>query len=244
MQTQRICLWSGPRNVSTALMYAFAQRRDTHVIDEPLYGYYLHTTGASHPGSAEVIAAMRTDSEQVIREVILAPCEEPVLFMKQMAHHLVDIELGFMRETVNVLLIRDPREMLPSLEKIIGKPTLADTGLKRQAELLQFLKALGQSPSVLESRELLRGPESVLRQLCEQLALPFEHAMLSWPRGPHPDDGVWARHWYGNVHQSTGFAPYRPKTEPFPPALRDILEACMPYYETLRAEAIVATPDS
>ena len=243
-QTQRICLWSGPRNVSTALMYAFAQRGDTRVIDEPLYGYYLHTTGASHPGSAEVIAAMRTDSAQVIREVILGPCEKPVLFMKQMAHHLVDIELGFMRETVNVLLIRDPREMLPSLEKIIGKPTLADTGLKRQAELLEFLRALGQSPSVLESRELLRCPESVLRQLCAQLGLPFEAAMLSWPRGPHPDDGVWARHWYGNVHQSTGFAPYRPKTEPFPSALRDILEECVPYYETLRAAAIVATPDS
>lgn len=241
MQTQRICLWSGPRNVSTALMYAFAQRRDTRVIDEPLYGYYLHATGASHPGSAEVIAAMRTDSEQVIREVILGPCEKPVLFMKQMAHHLVDIELGFMRETVNVLLIRDPGEMLPSLEKIIGKPTLADTGLKRQAELLKFLKALGQSPPVLDSRELLRDAESVLRQLCERLGLPFERAMLSWPRGPHPDDGVWARHWYGNVHQSTGFVPYRPKTEPFPPALRDILAECVPYYETLRAEAL--TPE-
>ncbi len=240
MQTQRICLWSGPRNVSTALMYAFAQRRDTRVIDEPLYGYYLYATGASHPGSAEVISAMRTDSEQVIREVILGPCEKPVLFMKQMAHHLVDIDLGFLRETVNVLLIRDPREMLPSLEKVIGKPTLADTGLKRQAELLQFLKELGQSPPVLDSRELLRHPASVLRQLCERLGLPFEHAMLSWPRGPHPDDGVWAKHWYRNVHQSTGFAPYRPKTGLFPSALCDILEVCAPYYEVLRADALVA----
>ena len=240
MQTQltkRICLWSGPRNVSTALMYAFAQRSDTRVIDEPLYGYYLHVVsqmgGASHPGSAEVMAAMRTDSEQVIREVILGPCEKPVLFMKQMAHHLVDIDFGFMRETVNVLLIRDPREMLPSLEKVIGKPTLADTGLKRQAELLQYLKDLGQSPPVLDSRELLRDAEGVLRQLCERLGIPFERAMLSWPRGPHPDDGVWAKHWYGNVHQSTGFVPYRPKTEPFPPALRDILEECAPYYDFL-----------
>ncbi len=147
MQTKRICLWSGPRNVSTALMYAFAQRSDTQALDEPLYAHYLYNTNraAAHPGIAAVMASMSTDAEQVVREVILGPCEKPVLFMKQMAHHLINIDRSFLQQTLNVFLIRDPREMLPSLTNIIGKPTLADTGFKTQHDLLIDLRAAGQS---------------------------------------------------------------------------------------------------
>lgn len=240
MQTKRICLWSGPRNVSTALMYAFAQRSDTQVVDEPLYAHYLYNTerAAAHPGTAEVMASMSTDGEAVIREVILGPCRKPVLFMKQMAHHLIDIDLGFIRQTLNVFLIRDPREMLPSLMKVIGKPTLADTGFKTQHDLLLDLRAAGQSPPILDARLLLEDPSGVLRELCKRLRLRFETEMLSWHVGGCPADGVWAKYWYQNVHRSTGFVPYRPKSEPFPEALADILRECLGYYEVLRGEAI------
>lgn len=244
MDTKRICLWSGPRNVSTALMYAFAQRSDTEVIDEPLYAHYLYTKyGAqafksTHPGTAEVLASMSTDGEQVIEQVILGSCEKPVLFMKQMAHHLLNIDLSFLQHTYNVLLIRDPREMLPSLAKVIGTPTLADTGLKTQYDLLNDLRATGQILPILDARLLLENPSNVLSQLCERLELQFECSMLSWEIGGNPADGVWAPYWYQNVHRSTGFAPYRPKSEPFPTELEAVLAVCVEYYSALRKEAI------
>ncbi|MXV83539.1 sulfotransferase family protein [Candidatus Poribacteria bacterium] len=225
-------------------MYAFAQRSDTEVIDEPLYAHYLYTKyGAqafkgTHPGAAEVLASMSTDGEQVIEQVILGSCEKPVLFMKQMAHHLLNINLSFLQHTHNVLLIRDPREMLPSLAKVIGTPTLADTGLKTQYDLLKDLRAAGQSPPILDARLLLENPSTVLSQLCERLGLEFERSMLSWEAGGNPADGVWAPYWYQNVHRSTGFAPYRPKSEPFPTELEAVLAVCVEYYSALCKEAI------
>ena len=244
--TKRICLWSGPRNLSTALMYAFAQRSDTEVIDEPLYAHYLYTKygaqalNSTHPGTAAVMASMLTDGAQVIERVILGACEKPVLFMKQMAHHLINIDLNFLQHTHNVLLIRDPREMLPSLAKVIGTPTLADTGLKTQYDLLNDLRAAGQSPPILDARLLLKNPSGVLSQLCERLNLQFEHSMLSWKAGGNPADGVWARYWYQNVHRSTGFAPYRPKSEPFPTELETVLAGCLEYYDALCEDAVRA----
>ena len=246
MEIKRICLWSGPRNVSTALMYAFAQRSDTRIIDEPLYAHYLHTkyrattAKSTHPATAEVIASMSTDATAVVREVILGPCDKPVLFMKQMAHHLIEMDLEFLQQTINVFLIRDPKEMLPSLAKIIGVPTLADTGLKVQHDLLMALRAAGQSPPVLDARLLLSDPRSVLCQLCERLGLQFDASMLSWEAGGNAADGVWAPYWYSNVHRSTGFAPYRPKSEPFPAELEDVLAACSAHYDVLHRDAISA----
>ncbi|MXZ01727.1 sulfotransferase family protein [Candidatus Poribacteria bacterium] len=225
-------------------MYAFAQRSDTQVIDEPLYAHYLHTkygadaTNSTHPGTAEVLASMSTDAHVVIRDVILGPCDKPVLFMKQMAHHLIDIDLSFLQQTCNLFLIRDPREMLPSLAKIIGTPTLADTGLKTQHDLFRALRAAGQSPPILDAQLLLEDPCGVLRQLCERLGLAFEVSMLSWETGGVRADGIWAPYWYTNVHRSTGFAPYRPKSEPFPSELTEALSECSQYYEALRVDAI------
>ena len=225
-------------------MYAFAQRSDTQVIDEPLYAHYLYTKygaqarNSTHPDTAAVMASMATDGAQVIEQVILGPCEQPVLFMKQMAHHLIDIDRSFLQHTRNVLLIRDPREMLPSLAKVIGTPTLADTGFKIQHDLLTDLRAAGHTPPVLDARLLLENPSSVLSQLCEQLGLRFECSMLSWEAGGNPADGVWAPYWYQNVHRSTGFAPYRPKSEPFPAELEPVFKECLGYYKVLREEAI------
>ena len=226
-------------------MYAFAQRSDTQVIDEPLYAHYLHTkygadaAESTHPATAEVLASMATDATEVVRDVILGPCDKPVLFMKQMAHHLIAIDLGFLEKTINIFLIRDPKEMLPSLAKVIGPPTLADTGLKTQHDLFIALCAAGQSPPILDARLLLENPRGVLAQLCERLGLRFEASMLSWEAGGNPADGVWAPYWYGNVHRSTGFAPYRPKSEPFPKELEAVLAACSPHYEALRRDAIM-----
>jgi len=238
MNPRRICLWSGPRNVSTALMYAFAQRPDTRVIDEPLYAHYLRVSGADHPGRREVLAHLEADGPRVVREVILGPCDRPVLFMKQMAHHLVELDRGFLGQVHNVLLIRDPIEMLPSLAKNIPAPTLRDTGLKTQVELLEQLRALGQTPPVLDAKQLLLNPRGVLSALCERLSIPFDDAMLSWPAGPRPEDGIWAKHWYHNLHQSTGFAPYQPKTDPFPDHLRPLLAECQPLYAALASHVI------
>jgi hypothetical protein len=247
----RLNVWSGPRNVSTALMYSFAQRPETRVVDEPLYGHYLRVSGASHPHAAEVMRQMDCDGERVVREVILGSVwtaprqptgrgDRPVVFCKQMAHHLVELGLDFLAETANVLLTRHPRDVLPTLARQLPRPILRDTGYAAQVELLDRLRELGQPALVLDAAELLRDPEGVLRRLCEGLELPWEPAMLHWPAGPKPYDGCWAPDWYHNVHRSTGFEPYRPKAEPFPPALEPLLRDCLPLYERLYDVAIKA----
>lgn len=240
MSTLRLNLWSGPRNVSTALMYSFAQRADTTVVDEPLYGHYLRVADAVHPGMDDVMAAMDCDGEQVVRQVILGPCPTPVIFFKQMAHHLVALDRGFLAQTVNVLLIRDPVQMLPSLAHNLPHPNLRDTGLAIQHELYDQLLALGQDPPILDSKELLKHPASVLSQLCQQLGIGFDDHMLHWQPGARPEDGVWAKYWYSSVHGSRGFEPYRAKQEPFPPRLLPLLAECKPHYAYLAARAIKA----
>lgn len=239
-EIKRICLWSGPRNVSTAIMYSFAQRADTHVVDEPLYGHYLRVSKAPHPGAEDVMAAMQCDGERVVQDVVLGLADKPVLFFKHMAHHLVDIDRKFLSQTTNVLLTRDPRDMLPSLAAVLEKPILRDTGYLVLVEILEQTLGSGGHPVVIEARELLRNPEVVLSQLCEEVGIDFDDVMLSWPAGSRPEDGNWARYWYANVHRSTGFAPYRPKTEPFPEELVPLLTECLPYYERLSQYAIRA----
>ena len=229
----RLSVWSGPRNVSTALMYSFRQRSDTVVVDEPLYGHYLSTTDAGHPGTAEVLEAMDNDGERVVREVILGPCGRPIHFFKNMAHHLPGLDPGFLDDITNVLLIRDPTEMLPSLARQLKSPTLRDTGLREQNVILDSILARGEKPIVLDARELLLDPPDVLRRACAALGVPFQDAMLSWPAGPKPEDGVWARHWYHHVHASTGFAPYIPPENQFSASLEPLLEECLPLYRRL-----------
>ena len=238
--TVRVNLWSGPRNVSTALMYSFGQRNDARIIDEPLYGHYLRVSGADHPGRDEVMSTMDTDGDRVMEKLLDRQHDRPILFMKQMAHHLVGLDFSFLNKTINVLLIRNPVEMLPSLTIQLPDADIADTGLVTQCDLLERLENLGQQPLILDSRELLRNPGAVLASLCERVDIPFDQDMLSWPRGARPEDGVWARHWYHNVHESTGFAPYRPKTEPFPAGLEPLLKKCRPYYQRLYAFALKA----
>lgn len=237
---RRICLWSGPRNISTALMYSFAQRADTRVFDEPLYAHYLARTPARayHPGAEEVLASQSQDGAAVVRDVILGPCDRPVAFFKQMTHHLVDLDLRFLRHTVNVILTRDPADMLPSYAQHVESPSLPDTGYPQHLKLLEELRRIGQVPTILDARQTLLDPRSVLGQLCDHVGIRFDEAMLSWEARPRPEDGVWAAHWYGSVHRSTGFQPYSPRTAPFPANLLPLLRACEPLYEQLATLAI------
>ncbi len=232
-----VCLWSGPRNVSTALMYSFAQRADTRVVDEPLYGHFLRVTGADHPGRDDIMPLLDCDGPRVIQQLLSQTLAgEDVLFMKLMAHHLVDIDFGFMAQTRNIFLIRDPKEMLPSLTIQLPHATLADTGLKMQWELFSWLEELGQTPAIIDSRELLLDPSGVLRQLCRNLDIEYTDDMLTWRAGPIEEDGPWAPYWYHAVHKSTGFAPYVAKGD-FPVHLQPLLAECHPWYEKLYSRA-------
>lgn len=238
-ETKRICLWSGPRNVSTALMYSFAQRADTKVFDEPLYAHYLANTDADtyHPGANEVLQSMENNGEKVV-QMMLGSHEKSVVFFKNMTHHLLDLDKGFMKNVINVFLTRDPREMLPSFDKVIENPTMTDVGYQAHIDLLDYLDGHGVQYWVLDSKRILLNPEKVLSTLCDEIGIPFEEDMLKWTAGARPEDGVWAPYWYGNIHRSTGFQPYQPKTAPFPEHLNPLLESCMPLYERLLALAV------
>jgi hypothetical protein len=221
-------------------MYSFAERPDTRVVDEPLYGHFLRVTGTVHPGRNEVLANVDCDGGRVMRELLTSePDRPPVLFMKQMAHHLVEIDKSFLTDTENIFLVRDPEQMLPSLTVQLPDATLADAGLRMQWELYEDLRNSGQSPAIIDSRELLLDPEGVLQRLCEHLQIPWTEEMLRWPAGPRPEDGIWAKHWYHAVHKSTGFSPYRHK-DSFPPRLESLLAECAPWYEKLYEHAIRA----
>jgi hypothetical protein len=234
----RLSMWSGPRNVSTALMYSFRQRGDTRVVDEPLYGHYLRVTGARHPAARKVMAQMECDGASVVRRMVSEPVEASVLFFKNMAHHLTGLDRSFLPKLTHALLTRDPREMLPSLARVLPNPTLADTGLVQQCEILDHELAAGRRPLVIDARELLLDPPGVLGQVCGRLGLQFDPAMLAWSPGAKPEDGPWAQHWYANVHLSTGFAPYREPGTNVPEELAELLEECEAYYRRLRRHAL------
>jgi hypothetical protein len=228
-------------------MYSFAQRADTRAVDEPLYAHYLRVSGAAHPGRDEVLASQDSDGERVVRDLVLGPCDRPVAFFKMMAHHLAALDSAFweqelLERVTNVLLVRDPRDMLISLAKVLGTPQLQDTGLGAQAAMLEQLERSGVQPPVLDAREVLLDPRGVLGELCERVGIAFDERMLSWPAGPKPEDGVWAKHWYSQVHRSTGFEPWVERNATVPPQLRDLHDECQALYERLLAKAIRARP--
>jgi hypothetical protein len=220
-------------------MYSFAELASVRIIDEPLYGHYLRVSAAEHPGRNEIMATMNCDGDAVMQDLVQRQSQDRsrVLFMKHMAHHLLELDLGFLRSTQNVFLIRNPREMLPSLTIQLPHARIEDTGLQRQWELYSDLIDAGQRPVVLDSRELLLDPEGVLRQLTLKLKLEFTSGMLAWRAGARAEDGIWAAHWYHAVHKSTGFASYAPKPE-FPDHLQPLLDECRPWYEKLYEQAL------
>lgn len=228
---------SGPRNISTAMMYSFRSRADTTVFDEPLYAHYLRVTGIDHPGREESMASMPRDGEEAIRTIILGPNPTPVLFLKNMGHHVagVGLDLSFLDQLTNFFLIREPGEVITSLIKNLPDPTPEMTGLPQQAELLDYMVERGQQPIVVGSRQILEDPQGQLSKLCERLSIEWDPAMLSWEAGAKPEDGTWAKYWYHRLHESTGFEPYRPKDDVVPDRLHDVLEECEPAYAKLAA---------
>lgn len=238
--TTRIYLISGPRNLSTALMYSFRQRPDTTVWDEPLYGHFLRVTGVDHPGGDEVLATTETVGSTAIDEIILGDYPTPVVFFKSMGHHTagVGLDLAFLERTVNVFLTRNPADMITSFIKNVPDPTADMLGLPQQVELLDAVLASGGSPIVVDSRDILTDPRRVLGSLCDRIGIPWDEAMLSWPAGPKPEDGCWGKYWYHNVWQSTGWHPYRPKNEAVPSRLHALLDECNQHYAQLMKHAI------
>jgi len=232
----RIAMWSGPRNISTAMMRSFGNRPDTVVTDEPLYAPYLGITGVDHPGRDAVLAAHETDWRAVVARLGgPIPDGRSIWYQKHMAHHLLpEMDRGWIDSMVNCFLIRDPARVIASYAKVIHEPRLEDLGFVQQADLFALVRErTGGVPPVIDARDVLEDPPRVLRALCERIGVAFDESMLGWAPGPRDSDGAWAPFWYAGVEESTGFGAYLPAGTPVPDSLRPILERCLECYRLL-----------
>jgi len=232
----RIAMWSGPRNLSTAMMYAFGNRADFAIWDEPFYAPYLAATGIDHPMLAEILAAHETDPDKVAARCIGSiPGGKPHFYMKHMPLHMIEgFPLDWAAECVNVHLLRHPARVVASYAAKRENPTLDDIGFRQQVELFQRFPG-----PVIDSADIREDPEGMLRALCAEIGLDFDPAMLHWPAGPRAEDGIWAAHWYGAVHRSTGFAGAEGPLPGLNGPAAALAEAALPYYEELAARRIL-----
>ncbi len=241
MTPLRIAAWSGPRNISTAMMRAWENRGDCAVSDEPLYAHYLQQTGLDHPGRGEVIAAGDTDWRRVVGALTTGPVPEdrPLWYQKHMTHHLLPgMDTGWVHGLANVFLIRDPALVVASYVKSRASVVAEDIGLLQQAQLFDTVaQRLGRAPPVIDAERFLRDPAAQLQGLCSELGVDFSERMLAWPAGPRASDGVWAPHWYHAVWQSTGFEPWRERRVALAGDAALAAERCRPAYETLLRHA-------
>ena len=239
-ETVRIAMWSGPRNISTAMMRAWDSRADTAVMDEPFYGAYLATTGLDHPMRDEIIAHHETDWDAIAR-TCAGTDTAPIVYQKHMSQHMIEgAPLGWMRHVRHAFLLRSPAEVAASFRQKWDGMSAEDLGFRRQAELFDHAcQIAGAAPPVLLARDVLADPEGMLRALCTALGVAFDPAMLSWQPGARATDGIWASHWYNAVNRSTGFAP--PRAEAVPPeGLDAVIEACEPYHARLLEHRLTA----
>jgi hypothetical protein len=235
--TRRIAMWSGPRNLSTAMMRSFGARADCAVSDEPFYAAYLKATGLDHPMRDAVLASQKQDAGEVAADMLgPVPGGQPVWYQKHMSHHMLDgFPLDWLDGVTNVFLLRSPERVLASYAQKRESVTLADVGFEGQAALFdRVADRLGRAPVVVESEDVRRDPRGTLSALCAAIELPFDEAMLSWAPGQHEDDGVWAPHWYGAIFNSTGFAPPDDGAADLPEHLRPVAEAARPFYDRMR----------
>lgn len=232
----RIAMWSGPRNLSTAMMYSFGARSDFAVWDEPFYAPYLAATGSEHPMGAEIMQAHDTDPESVALACVGSiPRGKSHFYMKHMPHHMIDgFPLGWTSECVNIHLIRHPARVVASYAAKRENPTLEDIGFQQQSDLYDKIGGI-----VVDSADIRENPPEMLAKLCAEIGLPFDPAMLAWTAGGRPDDGIWAKHWYGAIHRSTGFAgPEGPMPE-LSQEMKEIADAALPHFEALQARKLV-----
>lgn len=234
--TIRLAMWSGPRNISTAMMRSWENRPDTVVVDEPLYAAYLHSTGLEHPARDEVMASQPIDPTEAVAS-LCAPVDAAVHYSKQMTHHLLpETPVAWAADFRNVLLIRDPAEVVASYVRSREACEPDDIGLLQQVRLLDVV---GDDVPIIDAGDFLRAPEAHLRWLCDWLGIAFTESMLRWPAGPRASDGVWAPHWYEAVLASTGFEPWRPRTIDLSEHDAAVAEACRPAYDDLHARRLV-----
>ncbi len=205
------------------------------MIDEPYYGYYLEKTGLNHPCRAEILAHQDKEADSITADLLNTDFGSKYLFMKNMPHHMVDLDLSFVSAFDNFFLIREPREMILSYIKKIPAPQMSDLGLDMQYKLFESLSATGKTPAVVDSFELLSNPKGVLEDLCNRLGIPFSEEMINWPAGSIEQDGIWAGYWYANVHASTGFArAVKRKVSDFPESLESLAKECEYYYHEMK----------
>lgn len=233
-----IACWSGPRNLSTAMMYSFGARTDCHVVDEPFYAAYLKMTGIDHPMREDTIATGEVDPAKVAAHC-QAPSPKPFCYQKHMTHHMLPgIDRSWFGDVKHMFLIRHPARVLASYSVKRENPTLDDIGFTWQTEIYDQVIAEGHTPVVIDSYDIRQDPETMLSALCTALDMPFDPGMLSWPSGGHAADGVWAAHWYNAVHKSTGFAGGEGPLPDVPEALKGVHDAAMPHYTRMKALAL------
>lgn len=233
----KIAMWSGPRNLSTAMMYSFGARTDCAVVDEPFYAAYLAMTGLQHPMREEIMASQSQDPRQVATALAGSnPGARPFWYQKHMTQHMIPgVPRDWMREVRNVFLIRHPARVIASYGAKRENPTLDDIGFWQQAELFEEVQSWGGDPVVIDSHDIRDDPAGMLEKLCDAIGVPWSPHMLSWPKGGHPDDGVWASHWYGAVWNSTGFAGPEEDLPNVPENLQPVLRDALPFYEKMKA---------
>ena len=232
----RIAMWSGPRNLSTAMMYSFGARKDCAIWDEPYYAAYLLETGLDHPMRDEILAKWPHDPKDISARLIGdTPQGKSVFYQKHMTQHMLpSFDRSWINDVTNIFLIRHPARVIASYHAKRESPSLADIGFQEQAELFdQVAEQSGTAPVVIDSADIRANPDTMLRALCETINLPFDPAMLSWPKGGHPNDGPWAPHWYPAVWNSTGFAGDEGPLPEVEGALKDVLASAMPFYNQL-----------
>lgn len=236
MNSIRIAMWSGPRNISTAMMRSFENRPDTVVTDEPFYAHYLDKTGLDHPGKIDVLASQSTNWKDVADMCIGEfPEPKPIWYQKHMGqHNLEGCDLLWTRDVTNCFLIRDPKQVIASYGRRFPVENERLLGFVQQAELLKMVEQeTGETPPVLDTKDILLNPEGMLKKLCKRIGISFTKKMLNWPVGKRKSDGVWAPYWYNRVEESTGFKPYSEKEIKLEDSLIPIYEKCKVHYDTL-----------
>lgn len=234
-----IAMWSGPRNISTAMMRSWENRSDCSVWDEPFYAHYLKQTGIAHPMAADIMATYESDLHTVINQIVSPPASG-IFYQKHISTHMLDhMPLDWLSQVHNVFLIRDPRHMVASYSEKRGEPNAADFGYPQLESIFNAAKAQGnKTPMVIDSKRFLEQPEAHLRYVCEQLNIPFEQQMLNWPAGARDSDGIWHTHWYDSVKNSTCFGAPRSELPELNEHQQSIVEECMPHYVMLSAVAM------